>query len=84
MSNYSVDGKFTLGFLVVLILFFVLAALALADSIACAKCGKLKDKYQILILHVVTEDKKKLAIPYCPKCYVEVMDSPDLTWAGDE
>ena len=84
MSDYSVDGKFALGFLVVLILVFVLAALAIADSIACTKCGRLHDKSQVLILHAILDGKQELEIPYCPKCYVEVVDSPALTWAGNQ
>ena len=84
MSDYSVDGKFALGFLVVLILFFVLAALGIADSIACTKCGELKPKSQVLVLHILTENKQELAIPYCPKCCVEVLNTPALTWAGNK
>lgn len=54
------------------------------NSVTCAKCGYSKHKSGMLIFHAVTEDKKELAIPYCPKCCVEVLNNPALTWAGNQ
>ena len=71
-----------LGFFAVVLVALLLFVPA-PNSVTCAKCGKSDHKFNRLILHVVTEDKKKLAIPYCPKCCVEVMNSPSLTWAGN-
>ena len=73
---------------VVILLSFAAFIAALSYSgpndIACAKCGESDHKFNRLVLHVVTKDNKELAIPYCPKCCVEVLDTPALTWAGNQ
>lgn len=60
----------------------IFAALAFYGNITCTKCGERKSKSSMLILHGVLDEKTELAIPYCPRCYVEIVNSPSLTWAG--
>ena len=78
------DAKMLCFLFIFLGILLITLFVAFLDGIACTKCREIKPKSQILLFHAILNKKQELTIPYCPKCYVEVMDSPDLTWAGDE
>ena len=83
----SEDTKFWLRLVGILLgMAAVIVALSYASTprgLHCAKCNEAKQKENVLVLHMKF-GKQKLDIPYCPKCFVKILDDPEtLTWAGN-
>lgn len=52
------------------------------EKIACSQCQKTKHWSNMLVVHITTNDGRKLSFPYCPKCCVEFLSTPAVTWVG--
>lgn len=83
----SEDTKFWLGLVGILFgMAAVIVALTYASTprgLYCSKCYEAKPKEYVLVLHMKF-GKQILDIPYCPKCFVKILDDPEtLTWAGN-
>lgn len=80
------DFKFwggVIGTIVALTVFaVVLDAVFSSGRLSCTRCGDSQKKEHVLVLHMKF-GTQILDIPYCPKCFVKILDDPEtLTWAG--